>query len=437
LMLDAPDPTSLKNAAPWWRIVPEMRAESHPPLYFVLLRGWRELFGSSETALRMMSVIFSIVAVFLLYDFGRLIAGRSVGLWTALIAAVAGPQIIYSQEARSYTLLLMTTVWTAGLVLRIERGGLSGRRAALFAISVLAMVFTHYFAIAPLLAIAVFVLLRFRRKMRIRTIGVMVATGALFLLVWGPTLLQQTRAIGVNNRWLSESGPEHLGKTIARLEILPLRMVGEPLGTSMATAKMASIAYLLFPLLLIRRRELLLPVLIVAATIGLLLTLDLTRSTTHLQWVRYALPATPGAYCLLAAAMSDKKILRHAVPAAIVLYALVSITETYTPWKENWREIAQRMDADDAPVVIHAPTGDLWENIMFLGVKHYSTREHPIAIITSPASAQLMEQLRIKHNAWLLSGWKTPDPTATLPGCHVENSWRIEAVGKLIRVRFD
>ncbi len=76
LIPNPPDPTSLKDAAPWWKIIPEMKAESHPPLYYVLLRGWRETFGSSETAVRMLSTLFSLLAIYLLYDFTKLVAGR-------------------------------------------------------------------------------------------------------------------------------------------------------------------------------------------------------------------------------------------------------------------------------------------------------------------------------------------------------------------------
>jgi hypothetical protein len=437
LMQAAPDPTSLNDAAPWWRIIPEMRVESHPPLYFVLLRLWREIFGSSDTALRMLSVIFSVAAVFFFYDFGRLIAGRTAGLWTALIAAAAGPQIIFAQEARSYALLLLTTLWGASMVLRIERNGLTLRRGLLFTASLLAMIFTHYFAIAPLLAIALFILLRLRGPVRWRTFAIMAGTGAIFFVLWGGILITQTRAIAVNDRWLSEHSPEHLQRTRERLAILPLRLIGEPLGTSMESAKGAAVAYLLFPLLVIRRRELLLPLLIFFAAIGLLAALDLTRSTSHLQWVRYALPASPGEYCLLAAALSDRKWLRHIVPLAIVIYALVSMPETYGVEKENYREITRLIDTDRTPLIIHSQTNDLWESIMFLGVQHYESRSRPIAILTSPAPEHLMQQLRPYHQAWLLSGWKTPDPEQTLPGCRVENSWRMPAIGKLVRVRFD
>ncbi len=74
---------------------------------------------------------------------------------------------------------------------------------------------------------------------------------------------------------------------------------------------------------------------------------------------------------------------------------------------------------------------------MYLGVQHYTTHGRPIALINSTADEHLMEQLRPYHEIWLLEGYTSPDPTKTLPGTHVENTWLIEAVGKLVHIRLD
>src|ERR1700678_637203 len=54
--------------------------ETNPPTYYLLLRGWIALWGSSETALRSLSVVAGILCVPVTYLLGRELAGRSLGL---------------------------------------------------------------------------------------------------------------------------------------------------------------------------------------------------------------------------------------------------------------------------------------------------------------------------------------------------------------------
>src|SRR4051812_33174976 len=43
------------------------RGDVHPPLYYLLLHFWMKLFGETEIAVRMLSVIFSVLTVFVVY----------------------------------------------------------------------------------------------------------------------------------------------------------------------------------------------------------------------------------------------------------------------------------------------------------------------------------------------------------------------------------
>ena len=43
----------------------------HPPLYYILLHYWILLFGNSEVALRLPSVLFSTASIPLFYFFGK------------------------------------------------------------------------------------------------------------------------------------------------------------------------------------------------------------------------------------------------------------------------------------------------------------------------------------------------------------------------------
>ncbi len=89
-----------------WSEVPGY--ETHPPLYYTLLKGWRLLFGAGEAGLRSLSVLASLATVFLLSISGRLLkagrAGETILLLAGLLLAVNAENIKYAQEARPYAL---------------------------------------------------------------------------------------------------------------------------------------------------------------------------------------------------------------------------------------------------------------------------------------------------------------------------------------------
>ncbi|MEK9178975.1 MAG: glycosyltransferase family 39 protein [Patescibacteria group bacterium] len=68
----------------------------HPPLYYFIMKALTGVFGLSEIALRIPSVLFALGSVAVLY-FG-------FGMWPALFLAVNPLFIYYSQEARMYAM---------------------------------------------------------------------------------------------------------------------------------------------------------------------------------------------------------------------------------------------------------------------------------------------------------------------------------------------
>ncbi len=79
----------------------------HPPLYFLLVRLWAGVFGDSETALRMPSVLAGTALVPAMYFLGARVFAPREGLYAAAIAAFGFQAIFYSQEARMYSPLIL------------------------------------------------------------------------------------------------------------------------------------------------------------------------------------------------------------------------------------------------------------------------------------------------------------------------------------------
>jgi uncharacterized membrane protein len=76
----------------------------HPPLYYLIIKYWTGVFGYSEVAIRIPSVLFGLGTIYITYLIGKKVFNKNVGLLSALLVATSGLSIYYSQEARMYSL---------------------------------------------------------------------------------------------------------------------------------------------------------------------------------------------------------------------------------------------------------------------------------------------------------------------------------------------
>ncbi len=76
----------------------------HPPLYYLVVKYWILIFGSSEVSLRVPSVVFGLGTVYLTYLIARKVYNTKVAVVSALLLATSGLSVYYSQEARMYSL---------------------------------------------------------------------------------------------------------------------------------------------------------------------------------------------------------------------------------------------------------------------------------------------------------------------------------------------
>jgi mannosyltransferase len=120
-------------------------SESNPPLYYVLAWGWAKAFGTGEVGMRSLSALFGAATVPLAYCIGAELSSRRAGLITAAVVAVSPMLIWYSQEARSYALLVFFCAASLLFFARALRTR-SGRDLALWALASALALCSHYFA---------------------------------------------------------------------------------------------------------------------------------------------------------------------------------------------------------------------------------------------------------------------------------------------------
>lgn len=82
----------------------------NPPLYLIILHYWMELFGESETALRSLSAVGASAGCGILFLFSLRFFNWQTAIFSTLLFFASNEIYYYSQEGRTYGLVLLFTV---------------------------------------------------------------------------------------------------------------------------------------------------------------------------------------------------------------------------------------------------------------------------------------------------------------------------------------
>ena len=135
----------------WTMLAENPAGERVQPMYTIALAAWRGAFGSSEAALRLLSVTCGILAVVLLFAAARRWFGDRQALITMLLAATSALAVYYSQEVRPYALVLLLASLVMFAACGRARWALAVAAGVGFLGSVLVGIFVVALAIAELL----------------------------------------------------------------------------------------------------------------------------------------------------------------------------------------------------------------------------------------------------------------------------------------------
>jgi mannosyltransferase len=154
------------------------QSESTPPLYYIVAWVWARIFGYGEAGLRSLSALAGVLVVPVAYGIGAKLCTRRVGLVLAALTACSPLLIWYSQEARSYELLMLLTAVSL-LAFAHARAEPGARVLVAWGIASVLALATHYYAVLAIIpeAIALLVLHRHRPGVRI-AVAVVVLSGA-------------------------------------------------------------------------------------------------------------------------------------------------------------------------------------------------------------------------------------------------------------------
>ena len=326
----------------------------HPPLYYLLLHFWTTLFGQTESSVRMLSVVFSILTVFFIYRIAFMLFDLRIATCTALLTALSPLQVFYAQEARMYAQLACLSTISVFLFLRWLKDA-NRLSAVLYVFSTAALLYTHLYAVFIVVAqLIYFVMLFFVSRDTFRRAWRSYLTmGFITTLLFAPWMLvafqQATRATG--HFWIKEPdwlAPfrtliEYCGSLWLALLLLPLFGYGVKRCCKQSDVTLIpSLAHLKAFLLL----WLILPI---------ALPFILSKLITPFYLTKYTLAASLPFYLLTAVGLTQvRNAVWQCVLAFVICFSLATVlrSDLKTLKRERWGDAAYNVERE-------AKTGDL------------------------------------------------------------------------------
>ncbi|MFE4107919.1 glycosyltransferase family 39 protein [Almyronema epifaneia] len=141
------------------------RYEPHlPPAYFLLVREWAHWFGSSPGVIRSFSAVVGLLSLLGIYLLAvELFKNKRAGWIAATLMAISPFHVLYSQEARPYSLWTLTLLGSSWLFLRAVRLNRL-REWWLYAIAVTLALYTFLFSIFFVLGNTLYLLVQTRNR---------------------------------------------------------------------------------------------------------------------------------------------------------------------------------------------------------------------------------------------------------------------------------
>jgi len=235
-------------------IIAGAAGDIHPPLYYIVLKYWRAVFGASEAGLRSLSAACGVLTVGLAYLAGRDLFNRRVGLGAAFLLAVAPFAVYYGQEARMYAPLALCAAASTWALIRLaldraqlESGLWQWSMALVYIAATAAGLWTQFaypfVMLAQGLAMLLLTLSRARISPRVfvvKTLAVYALTSLVAMALfapWVPIAIRQITGWGV--------APQHFVLSDALLDALRTLVVGRTLPLDQAAVPLILVGALL------------------------------------------------------------------------------------------------------------------------------------------------------------------------------------------------
>ena len=350
--------------------LPEILADrvfKNPPVYFLLLHTWVNVFGDSELALRLLSALFGSLSLLVMFGVGRRLLGRQVGLLGAFLLAISLFNVEFSQEVRAYSLMVLLTLISMFLFIRLfER---FSRWVALgYVLVTVLLLYTHFYGVFIVAAQNLFWLFLFWRRRRVLPLTLprwLILQVAILLLFapWLRYLLLEVHSMQSVGVWIPESTLGTLwstfldfasGSTLLLFLFAGLVFFVWVNGRSPAKHNNVETVW--------QDKTAVYMLLLLWLTVPVVVPFLASRFIVPLLIPRYTIAASLGLYLLVAAALAQIRFpfLRYGLLVFVTILSLLGLSRYYAYVdKQQWREVVAQLENEgqSGDIILFNPGG--------------------------------------------------------------------------------
>lgn len=425
-----------------------------PPFYFVLANYWTKLFGLSEIKLRSLSAMLGIISIYLIFLIGKILFNDKVGLVSAFLLSINYMHIRYSQEARTYSLIILLTMLTVFFLLKALR-----KKRALYwcayVVSSAMLIYSHYFGFFILFFEYLFLVI-FWKDYKNSLHGIIISAIGIFLLYapWLPALIRQMSdsklliyLLGKNvaldfarifiqfNSWFTPDLETR--NALSNLYHYSYNSLGNFFMASfVGLLTIASIlaftsimGWYFFKAITFKKNYIILLMwFLVPLLIPIMLTF-LFPNTPVFGFIQHVLFVSPAYYLIVANGILKSKKFQ----SIIILLSILSLLPLYSYYsnfdKEQWREAAQYLKLNREAgelVVTFVPN-----NVLPLG--YYYKEMDKVTGVKNVDDLKL--KIKRENSIWLLYASEIfRDPEGTIKN-YLDTNYKLEESSKLIGIK--
>jgi uncharacterized membrane protein len=180
----------------------------HPPLYYVMVRLWAQIFGDSPAGVRSLSALISLLIFPSVYWLCLEVFESPVVGWVAMgLIAVSPMHLYFAQEARQYSLWMVEILGTSAALLKAIRQE-NKVNWGVYSLTLILGLYTHLFTILVIISHGIYVFVQQQFRFTKTLLNYLLNLMAVFLmfLPWFLVLINHIgTAIKLTSGWIVNS----------------------------------------------------------------------------------------------------------------------------------------------------------------------------------------------------------------------------------------
>jgi uncharacterized membrane protein len=196
----------------------------HPALYYILLKLFTCIFGTSIPVMRLFSALGAIAFASLGFTHVRKDLGKETGFWFTFVSITFSSILVYALQIRMYTWAAYFVGLSAIYAYRRAKGEDTKRNRVFFVLFSVCAAYTHYFALFTIAAINIMLLVKdIREKKNLKTWFIL---GAIQIGAYIPGVLVFLFQISLSGAsWMSIEWPDLV------FDLTSYHLLGDAVGT--------------------------------------------------------------------------------------------------------------------------------------------------------------------------------------------------------------